>query len=365
METFKKKTFLIDIGHPAHVHYFYHFAKIMINKGHEVVFTCRDKDVVIALLANSKLRYFSFGKSYKSIIGKFFGLFYFTARFFLIALKIKPDYYLNATLYSAIVAWIMGKPHISLEDTFNMEQVKLYSPFTNVILTGDYNHPSLGKKEITYSGYQELLYLHPKYFSPNPDILNELKINPGEKYVILRFVSWNASHDIGHKGINHKNKLFAIQELSKYAKVFISSESKLPLDFEKYRIQIQPHQMHDVLFYASLLWGESFTMPAECSALGTPSIINHNTKSYYLYEQENKYDLCYNYTESEEDQIKAIAKGVEILQIPDLKEKWIKKRDKMLSEKIDVTSFLVWFIENYPQSVQVIKENPDYQYNFR
>jgi hypothetical protein len=37
----------------------------------------------------------------------------------------------------------------------------------------------------------------------------------------------------------------------------------------------------------------------------------------------------------------------------------------MLSEKIDVTAFLVWFIENYPESVTVMRQNPDYQYNFR
>jgi len=27
--------------------------------------------------------------------------------------------------------------------------------------------------------------------------------------------------------------------------------------------------------------------------------------------------------------------------------------------------FLVWFIENYPESNKIMKENPDYQYNFR
>ncbi len=32
------------------------------------------------------------------------------------------------------------------------------------------------------------------------------------------------------------------------------------------------------------------------------------------------------------------------------------------NDKIDVTTFLVWFVENYPQSVKVMKENPDYQH---
>ena len=37
----------------------------------------------------------------------------------------------------------------------------------------------------------------------------------------------------------------------------------------------------------------------------------------------------------------------------------------MLADKIDVTAFLVWFVENYPQSFQIMKENPDYQLRFK
>ena len=36
----------------------------------------------------------------------------------------------------------------------------------------------------------------------------------------------------------------------------------------------------------------------------------------------------------------------------------------MLKEKIDVTAFMVWFIENYPESAKIMKENPDYQLRF-
>jgi hypothetical protein len=36
-----------------------------------------------------------------------------------------------------------------------------------------------------------------------------------------------------------------------------------------------------------------------------------------------------------------------------------------LKKKIDGTSILVWFIENYPKSKFIMKENPDFQYNFR
>ena len=35
---------LIDIGHPAHVHMFHCFAIEMQKSGHQVLFTCRDKE---------------------------------------------------------------------------------------------------------------------------------------------------------------------------------------------------------------------------------------------------------------------------------------------------------------------------------
>ena len=51
---------LIDIGHPAHVHLFKNFAHEMEKRGHELLFTCRDKEFEIALLEYNKLKYVSF-----------------------------------------------------------------------------------------------------------------------------------------------------------------------------------------------------------------------------------------------------------------------------------------------------------------
>ncbi len=356
---------LIDLGHPAHVHYFRHFAKIMTSKGHKVLFTCRDKEIVIDLLRHEKFDYINFGKNKKTLIGKFWGLFYFTFLLFWAAVKFRPDIFINATIYSAIVAWVFRKPHISLEDTFNNEQVKLYKPFTSCILTGDYEHPKLGIKEINYSGYQELLYLHPNRFNPDPSVIENLGIIDKKPYIILRFVSWQASHDFGHKGISFENKIKAVQVFSQYARVFISSESFLPEELRPYLFPLHPSQIHNAIAFASLIWGESFTMLSEAAALGTPAILIHDTYSFYLNDQEKKYGLVYNFTESIEDQQRAIDKGLELLKTNDLKQKWQVKRKKFLEDKIDVTAFFVWFIENYPDSVRIMKENPDYQYRFR
>jgi predicted glycosyltransferase len=123
--------------------------------------------------------------------------------------------------------------------------------------------------------------------------------------------------------------------------------------------------MHDAIAFCSLLYGESATMASESAMLGVPSIYLDNTGRYYTTEQEEKYGLVFNYSESEDDQVKSIAKAVELLETNDLLQEWTKRRDRMLNDKIDVTVFLVWFIENWPESFNILKENPDYQYNFK
>ena len=64
------------------------------------------------------------------------------------------------------------------------------------------------------------------------------------------------------------------------------------------------------------------------------------------------------------DQHKAIQKGVELLKKHDLQQEMAKNRARFLEKKIDVTGFLVWYIENWPESFKIMKKDPDYQYRF-
>ena len=74
----------------------------------------------------------------------------------------------------------------------------------------------------------ENTYLHPNYFKPSIKILKKLGLSFGERYVVLRLVSWNASHDIGQKGFSSKTLINLVDEIKNHAKVFISAENKIP-----------------------------------------------------------------------------------------------------------------------------------------
>jgi len=82
-----------------------------------------------------------------------------------------------------------------------------------------------------------------------------------------------------------------------------------------------------------------------------------------LEELEHVYGLTYGVKTSEAD--KLYNKIEELLNISNLNEVFNERLQNMLKDKIDVTAFFTWFIENYPESKKIMKENPDYQYRFK
>lgn len=210
----------------------------------------------------------------------------------------------------------------------------------------------LGKKQIRIDGYKELAYLHPNYFKPDPTIFAELKIQRDEKYAIVRFNSFNAVHDIGLRGLSLEEKYTIVKELGKYVKVFISAEGDIPADLADHKLNISPHRIHHVLYYAQMVMGDSGTMASESAVLGTPAIrCNAGLGQYELgnfTELEKKYGLVYCVERLDD----VLPRALELIQDPELKQEWAVKRQKMLSEKIDVTRFMADLIENYPRNLK-------------
>jgi uncharacterized protein len=355
---------LIDIGHPANVHYFKHFAWVMEKKGHHVFFTTIEKEFEPYLLKAYGFPFKKLGNHKKTVSGKILGLIIYNIRLLIYCLKVKPDIILAAgSISAAQVAFLLRKPFIQLEDTGNMEQIRLYRPFSRLILTPDVFSLNLGKKQFRYKGYQELCYLHPNYFKPDQKILDDLGLEPDKKYFVLRFISWQATHDSGIKGFSVEEKYDLVRELSAYGIVLISSEKPLPQELEQYKLKIPPEKLHDILASADLYIGEGGTTATECALLGVPNIlINPMAKHIGNHiELQNKYQLQFYFDNLQEamPKIKAILNNENNLKTMKV------QRDRLLKDKIDVTAFLVWLVENYPESVREIMQHPDYQDKFK
>lgn len=342
---------LIDINHPAHVHYFRNFSKMVASKGHEVLFVSRNKEMEHSLLNLYNIPFISRGKGLNGRVGKFLYLIYANLKLIKIARKYKADLFLNFLHpYPSQVARLLGKVSLVFSDTEHASlHHKLTVPFATKVFTPSCYRIDLGEKQVRFNGYMELAYLHPNYFTPDPNILKLLKVRDGEKYVIVRFVSWAAAHDFGHTGMSLENKRKAVKSMSKLARVFITAEGKLPDDLEQYRFKIPFNKMHDAIYYSSLLFGESATMASEAAVLGTPSVFIDNDGRGYTDEEEHKYGMVFNFTESERDQEQAIKKAIEIIQDENAKEKYGKIRERLLSECIDTTQFMVNEVLRYDQ----------------
>jgi len=106
-------------------------------------------------------------------------------------------------------------------------------------------------------------------------------------------------------------------------------------------------------------------MSVEAAVLGIPSLrySSFAGRISVLEELEHVYNLTYGIKAGLESEL--ISKLSRLLDIENLGQEFQRRRQKMLADKIDVTDFLVWFIENYPQSFKIMKQNPDYQWKFK
>lgn len=356
---------LFNIGHPAQVHLFKNVIWSLEKKGHKCKITTVAKDVSLDLLNSYGFEYEVVGAAKSGLLSKALELIKIESKMYKISKSFKPDILVGGSgnAYCAHIGKIIGKPSIVLEDSEKgkIEHI-LTNPFATAICTTASFKKKLGKKQILFDGYKELAYLHPNNFHPKQIVLDELGLSREDTFIILRFVAWNADHDIGHYGI--KNKIEFVKELEKYGRVLITSECKLEPDLEKYKITISPDKLHDLLYYAKMFVGDSQTMTTEAAILGVPAIrcnsfVGSGDMSNFI-ELEQNYKLIFNYSDSKE----ALKKAVEIIKEPKQKEKWNKKRERLLREKIDVAAFTTWFIENYPNSFKIMKENPKIQHQF-
>jgi len=353
---------LFDIGHPAHVHLFKNTIFNLKKDGHEVKITARKKKISHALLAAYGLEYEDRGKVYTGLLNKAFGLIRIDLNLFFIAQKFKPDLLVGVNNpYVAHVGAVLRKPVIIFNDTENVTIARVITyPFVQAILTpmyfSEYVDP---KKHIKIQGMKEIAYLHPNYFSPNPHVLEELGLLPTEKFIIISFGSWVATHDIGQHGI--RDKIRFVKTLETYGRVLITSDVDLPKEIKPNLIKIPPEKFHDLLSYASLYIGEGITMASEAAVLGTPAINITSTAqgkpTCDLYgnfvELREKYDLVHFFATDED----ALTDAQEILKNPNSHSEWQKKRERFLTDVVDVTAWLTDFIEKYPESFFSVKKD--------
>ena len=347
---------IVDINHPAHVHYFKNFVWEMGRRGHELLITASKKDISTQLLRLYDIDYYDLGSYGSSVLHKIVNIPLMDIKMCYAAKNFRPDIFIGfASTRIAHASKLIGVPSIIFDDTEHAAwEHRLYVPYSDAILTPNCFDKDLGKKQTRFNGYMELAYLHPNQFTPNPAVLGELGLTENDRFIMVRFVSWQAGHDVGHHGI--RDKVEFVKQLQQYGKVLITSEGPLPPELRSHQVRVSPEKLHDLLYYSTLYVGEGGTTASEAATLGTNAIHISTTAKYCgVFQYLNKHGLLW-LSENDEEALNMVAN---ILRAPNCKDVGRDKRNYIINNNIDVTAFMVWFIENYPGSVDLISESID------
>lgn len=359
------------LGHPAHFHMLKNAAKGLIENGHKVSFVIKKKDILENLLSEAGYTYTMIRENRNdNVWGLIQSVIRMEWNMCLYLKRNKIDVLLGSTLSFASRIIMRTNTIVVGEDDWYVvpKYAKLVYPYASVILApfvcdvGKWSN-----KKVGYSGYQKLTYLHPNHFTPDKKIVEQYFPVDESPYYIIRFAKLAAHHDVGVKGFCLEVARKVIGMLREHGRVFITSEDTLPEEFEPYRLRINPLDIHHLLAFASLYIGDSQSMAVEASMLGTPCLRFNDfvgkKKISVLEELEHVYHLTNGIPSSDADAL--YSKIEEILSMPNARAVYQERRQKMLADKIDVTKYWTWFLENYPQSAVKHDENDDFWKQFK
>lgn len=359
---------LIDINHPAHVHYFRNFIKLMEAKGHEFCVINRDSEMINQLLDYYGIAHVIRNKrpKKKGVLPSLMNLAWMTMCCIRKSFSFHPDMYVGfASSACAITSRLFRKSCILMDDTeHNSLNHKIYLPACSAVLTPFYFSKDLQpgcikSKQVRFDAYVEQLYLHSDFYHPNDNVLKELSLEP-HGYAIVRYIAYDAHHDLAVHPLDAEAKKEIVVELSKYCRVFVSlEEGGCDPFYEPYALNISPEKMHDLEANAKLMVTEGATMASESFIHGVPYIYLNPLKCGNIdYQCDHYPDRAFQSTDVKEV-INAIGR------IVDTSFDAENARNEAETQTINPTRFLEWFVENYQSSKHIMGMNPNYQYNFR
>lgn len=337
---------LIDILHPAHVHFFKHFYQEMRTRGHELRVTARAKDRAPELLQAAGIPHTLISHSTIGPLrqaGEFVVRGVRLARF---ARAFRPDVLAGIMGPSiAVVGKLLRVPAYVFYDTEIARSTNRWVyPLAAKVVTPDCYQEEIGPHHVRYAGYHELAYLHPVRFTPRADLVEAAGIDPLRPYSLVRFVGWHATHDRGQRGLSPEQKLRLIEHLRQFGPVVISSEGEVPEALRPLVYRGPVDHMHHVQAHAGLFYGESATMASECAVLGVPAVFISPTRRGYTDDQQ-RYGLVHNFHPQQFEA--SLECAGRILADPiAARRQAAEVRARLLAQKLDVTQYLVELFEH-------------------
>lgn len=331
---------LIDILHPAHVHFFRPFRDEMERRGHEVRVTARVKEMTTDLLERYGIEHTVLSRQARCKPGLGIELLARTLRLIRFARDFRPDVLTGVMGPSIAPAGrALGIPSVVFYDTEHARHTNLFVfPLAHTVCTPTCYEGRVRGRHVAYEGYHELAYLHPRRFTPDPTVLDAFGLSDREPYFLVRFVSWQAIHDVGQQRLSLDAKLRIVETLNERGRVVVSSEDALPGPLEEMGLRGPVQEVHHLIAHAAGVVGESATMCSEAAVLGVPTVYLNPLRLGYLQEQESRYGLVRNVHPADTEEALCAVEGLPWEGVE-------AGHGRLLDEKIDVTAWMTEFFE--------------------
>jgi predicted glycosyltransferase len=336
---------LFDVSHPVQVHLLRPVIRHFSKRGDDWKVIARDKDVTLRLLAYYGIACVAPVRPGLGLWGQIRELLWREWAMLRLARSFRPHLVVGTSVHAARIARLSGARSVVINDDDAAAVpwfTRLAYPLADVIVTpACLGHEAHGARHLTYGANQQLFYLHPNRFDPDPSVRDELGLRADEPYAIVRLSALSAHHDRGVQGLNDDMLAELERLLSGRMRLLVSSERPLPQRLSHLALRLAPEKLHDALALAELCLGDSQSMTAEAAVLGIPAFRMNDFvgRISYLAELERR-ELAFGFRPCEgREMLQAV---ISLLAQPNRHQIFAERRRRLLAEMIDP---LPWLIE--------------------
>lgn len=343
---------LFDIQHPAQVHLFRPAIRALQSADNETLVTSREKEMTTQLLDAYDIDHVPLSTRRGGLARAVLELGQREFRTLSTVRSFDPDVVVSRTSPAAVhAAWLCNCPSIVVTDTdlgatrLGRAVQQMTLPLAAVVCRPpELDVPASPSKQVEM-GFQELAYLHPNRFTPDPDALAAYGVDPEEPYSVVRLAGWDAYHDVGEGGLSRETTARLVETLSAHGTVYLSTETPLPETFGAEPLPVPAHRIHDLLYHASLYVGDSGTMSTEAAMLGTPAVRTNSMvgpgDERVFRALESEYELLFSHA----DEAAALNRVERLLASDIPRAEWRRRRAQLVADATDVTAELCRVIE--------------------
>ncbi|HWL93229.1 MAG TPA: hypothetical protein VNT79_06815 [Phycisphaerae bacterium] len=355
----RRRTVALLPAHPKQL-WMLHAVAGALKKTADAVWVLRDKDCTIDLAKQLGLEYIIISRAATGLAGNAAELSANVFRALQLTLRRRIDMWVTKYGAANIAARLLGRRSISFNDD-DADVVPLIAwtsyPFSDAIIVPHVTRMGRWeKKALRYPGHQELFYLHPSRFTPDPSIRRELGIEPGMPFAILRLTSLQSHHDVRASGMNEalvRDVIRLAEAQTPAIRVLISSEKPLTPEFEPRRFPLPASRIHHALAMAEFFVGDSQSMTTEAAILGTPAFrINTFVQQIAAMEVMEHCGLAFGFVPGDEFVLLEALR--ETLGMADRRAVFAQRRSAMLRTMADPLPLFVGVIERRLEGVPLV-----------